>query len=486
MSATDITFKGFNINDGSVYITSELDDTAPWERNVTIYNLARKNGAVLTDDEYTTKPITVTGRIQGSNAADLEAKIDAFMTAMAVGVQNLDIGWAGSTRRYSCYPSSYSAPRPVRAGSWANFNITFTALDYGTATAASHYVTSTAITSPHDFTFDVGGSAPDQWLQMTITITAATLSSTNTLKVSNPTTGETMSLTRAYTVGEVVTIDTLLEEVRVNGVLKDYDGAFPSYTPGAAQTLHVEADFQTVGTTTLTSSGTWTAPANVVSAFVELWGGGGGGGGAATTGGAGGGAGGYYAASNLTVVPATGYAVAIGAGGTAGTSAGTAGGSGGNTTFASTVVIAAGNGGGGAAANGAAGSGSHPNASVGQTIFAGGSGSLPQSGTGSGSGAGGGGESGGPSGTGHTANAGNSSVGGSGGTGFADAGDGGAGGGAGAAGTAGTVPGGGGGGASKSTTNRAGGAGAGGQFRVTYPIPAYTLTVVVDSTKKYL
>ena len=82
---------------------------------------------------------------------------------------------------------------------------------------------------------------------------------------------------------------------------------------------------------TLTSSGSWTAPAGVTSVTVEVWGGGGAGGGQdqGSDGGGGGGGGGYSKKNTVTVIPGNSYTVSVGAGG-AGVTSGT-GGSGGDS-----------------------------------------------------------------------------------------------------------------------------------------------------------
>jgi|HubBroStandDraft_1064217.scaffolds.fasta_scaffold00246_3 hypothetical protein len=121
-----------------------------------------------------------------------------------------------------------------------------------------------------------------------------------------------------------------------------------------------------------TQSGTFTVPAGVTSALVELWGAGGGAGSTCdiigpTFGGSGGGGG--YSRAVISLTPGAAYSVTIGAGGTAGGGAcGVAGGDGGATQLldgSSNVLASAGGGGGGASSayggpggsGGAAGSG---------------------------------------------------------------------------------------------------------------------------------
>ena len=210
---------------------------------------------------------------------------------------------------------------------------------------------------------------------------------------------------------------------------------------------------------TFTSGGTWTPPAGVTNATVELWGGGGAGGGASSSSAEGsGGAGGQYAIKVVSVTPGTGYTIAIGSGGTGSTGAGTAGG---DSTFATTTVVAKG-GAGGAANNGSAGQGS-TTGGVGDTVYAGGNGTNSPSNGNSGGGGGGAGSSGpGGNAAGTTAGTGTAVNGGNGGAGRTSSGT----------GNAGNNYGGGGGGAVRaSSTSYSGGAGAPGYARITYIIP---------------
>ena len=118
------------------------------------------------------------------------------------------------------------------------------------------------------------------------------------------------------------------------------------------------------GITQFTSSGNWTCPAGVTTAFFSGCaagsGGGGGGGGVSSgfgSGGGGGGAGQPLVRTPYTVVPGTVYAVAIGAGGAGGIAAGGggaggSGGAGGNTTVSVLGITLAGAAGGGGGSNG--------------------------------------------------------------------------------------------------------------------------------------
>lgn len=255
-------------------------------------------------------------------------------------------------------------------------------------------------------------------------------------------------------------------------------GTFPAGALSAPVTCALNGVLGTYGTTgggvtvkTFTSSGTWTAPAGVTSAKVEVWGGGAGGQWASGPGGGGG----EYAAENAdTVVPGNVYTVTVGAGGAGGTSASGTGKAGGSSSFSgtgATTVTAH-----GAPANNSATS-AGGTGSANSVHFNGGGG--VSSGTGPGFGGGGGGGSAGATGAGGTGAANSGSGPGGGGTAGPGGGAGGGGGGWGGssptAGSAGGVPGGGGGSGGASSSGGAnGGAGARGQVRITYTVPAST------------
>ena len=203
-------------------------------------------------------------------------------------------------------------------------------------------------------------------------------------------------------------------------------------------------------TDTYTTSGSWTVPAGVTSATVEIWGAGGGGGGsnANNQGGSGGGSG-AYVSKTITVTPLTNYTFTIGTGGGGGAAGAATGGPGGDSTINFGGLITAGGGAGGARNSGTAGTGG---TGSGGTINTNGNPGIV------------GGLSGG--------NGGSAPNGGTGGTGSTNG-----------AGNAGNTPGAGGGGGERGGGgSQAGGSGARGEIRFTYTIPACTGTPVAGTT----
>lgn len=214
---------------------------------------------------------------------------------------------------------------------------------------------------------------------------------------------------------------------------------------------------------TFTSSGTWTAPTGVTSVTVECWGPGSGGVGGGTAGGANsggyGGSGGAYARSTLAVTPGTGYPYSIGTGGAGGAANNLGSAGSGPTTWNGGQVSAD-----YARSYSVPGRGS---ASIGSTVYGGGTG-----GTATSSGGGGGAGSAGSSGNGGNGANSTTGTGAAGGSTSGTGGIGGSGGSTNTSGSNGNTPGAGGGGGGGGSSAGHGGNGARGQIRITYVLPS--------------
>lgn len=170
-------------------------------------------------------------------------------------------------------------------------------------------------------------------------------------------------------------------------------------------------------TDTFTTSGTWTAPANVYSATFEAWGGGGAGGGATASGASGGGgAGGQYAKKTYSVNPGYNYTVTVSTITSGTTGNGANGGDSQVSDPSSTTVVLAKGGTGGGADNGAGGLGS-TTGGIGDLVYKGGSGTGGGAGQGGGGGGGAGSTGNGGGSSNNLGGTGTSSNGGDGGTG---------------------------------------------------------------------
>ncbi|MFA5462449.1 MAG: hypothetical protein WC274_10285, partial [Sulfurimonas sp.] len=84
----------------TTYIPRYVKHESSTDRELGIMNLARDNGSVLVNDRRGTKTITLKGILTGATESALETAIDNFKELFSRQQKNLDISWAGSTRRY--------------------------------------------------------------------------------------------------------------------------------------------------------------------------------------------------------------------------------------------------------------------------------------------------------------------------------------------------------------------------------------------------
>lgn len=254
-----------------------------------------------------------------------------------------------------------------------------------------------------------------------------------------------------------------------NGVW--YDLGFATTTQSAYQ-LQRQSLFPLLGasTDTFSTSGSWTAPANVCQVQVDAWAASGGGGGAGNggDGGSGGGGGAYSQLTAFAVTAGNVYALSVGIGGGHGIVGVSSGKTGGDSMFSASSTLLAKGGGGGSNGGANSGPGGAAASGHGDITTSGGDGTIGPGGTNRG-GSGGGG-SGGDTTDGLAGSSGGATTGGPGGTAGTTNGTAGAtGGNQSAAGGNGSSPGGGGGGGG-ATTNSNGGDGARGEVDVIYTL----------------
>ena len=84
----------------TTYVPRQLKHESVPFRELTLQQLAKDDGAILVSVRYGVKRIIINGRIKASTQSGLETAIDIFKELFSRKEKNLDISWAGSTRRY--------------------------------------------------------------------------------------------------------------------------------------------------------------------------------------------------------------------------------------------------------------------------------------------------------------------------------------------------------------------------------------------------
>jgi hypothetical protein len=214
--------------------SSEIDDASIPTKSAKMYALAHYSGSKIPFVSYSDKKIMVTGTLIGDTVPDLDARIDSFKSFFINQDRNLDIDFAGSTRRYTATANKVDIKRPGGL-LYANFSIEFYCTNpFGQAVNTDTALNATGRTlASYSDSYTFLGTAPTQRPIITITLTAVTQTGVQPINFGNNANGQQITVTRTWAVNDVLQIDSVQKLVTVNGFAVDYSGAFPEFKPGA-------------------------------------------------------------------------------------------------------------------------------------------------------------------------------------------------------------------------------------------------------------
>lgn len=203
--------------------------------------LADTDGSVIPDITYPSRSVKIGGTIHGSSQADLDSRIDTFKGYFRGKDKNLDITYAGSTRRYIATKNAVGVVRQQKQ-LWATFSVEFICTNpFGLDTSAtalinqSNYTSATLTSTP-----TVGGTAPYQLPVITITIDALTGTGDYIQIANDLNTQEMVIYGLGFTAGDVLVIDCVNRTVKLNGTEVDYNGTFLVLEPGSSSITYTD------------------------------------------------------------------------------------------------------------------------------------------------------------------------------------------------------------------------------------------------------
>lgn len=240
---TNIVLGGNSLQTTSI-ITQEGDHYSV-TKDVKFFPLANANGGVMPYDNYPTRVIPLSGTLNGGSIAATDALIDTFVSYLYGLNKTLDIDYNGSTRRFVGAITRQSVKRPGGLG-YAKFDIEFTCTDaFGRDTTTTTAINQTGRTlGSYNDAYTFLGSAPFQLPVATITLSAVTGGTAQTIQWGNANNGQAIIVTRTWAASDVLVIDCVAKTVKVNGVEVAFSGAFPEFPPGA-QILQYSDGFTT-------------------------------------------------------------------------------------------------------------------------------------------------------------------------------------------------------------------------------------------------
>ncbi len=221
----------------TTYIPRFIKHESPPERILNILDLPRDDGSVLISGKYGRKYIPVQGVLVGSSESDLESKIDSFKELFSRVNKNLDITFAGATRRYKASVESFSFDRDYYNISYVPWQARFVIVEgVGEDTTETAYKDGEEITPGTNgvqSVWTLAGTAPPK-PRVTITPNAtgadcrgvAILNEDNGQRIMVPVSGGLSS-------GTPIEIDFRLKTAKLNGAGTEYFGQFPEMKVGA-------------------------------------------------------------------------------------------------------------------------------------------------------------------------------------------------------------------------------------------------------------
>lgn len=232
-----ITYNSTSISSGN-YRIRRLDHENSPDNVLNSLQPARQDGVVVISDNYGIKNIRIVGMVVGTSNTDLETNIDTLKALVALKDKNLDISYAGGTRRYVCRLKNIIIDRDFYNLNYAPFVINFEVPSgIGLNTSSTNILNLTgatavtATTSTQALTF-AGSYNPKPVHKITIN----TRGNADVIRVENTDTGDYMDvdLDGIYTSSNYIEIDEENQTVKYNGSTNmTYRGKFPSVSVGA-------------------------------------------------------------------------------------------------------------------------------------------------------------------------------------------------------------------------------------------------------------
>ena len=199
-----------------------------------LYVVANANDSDVPNSEDVSRVITLAGTIHGSSQADLDDRIDAFKGYFTPRYKNLDITYGSGTRRYTVMKKNAMGIDRQDKALFAKFSVELLCKPYGIDTTATNILSQTAYTTAtKTITPTIGGNAPFQLPVFTFTLTTITGAGDYIQIVNNLNGQEMLIYGLGLTNGDVLVVDCVNHEVRLNGTLVDYNGVFLELEPGA-------------------------------------------------------------------------------------------------------------------------------------------------------------------------------------------------------------------------------------------------------------
>lgn len=254
MARPTVSFNGFDLasNVIGLAVVASNPYRAP-NRDLSVSHLANTDKSALSSVYMIDKKINVTVEIGRTTRELFDASIDQLYTILQTKEAALVCSYGSTTRQWTATLNNVSVEENL--GGYGTIELEFQCSDpagYDVSSTPLFSSARTGSTATENFVF--GGTAEWQWPVITITLTAVTpTDSTQSITITNPATGQAITVTRAWVAADVLQIDVKNRTVKVNGNEVAFSGAFPEWVPGAGTLQYTD----TLTTRTVTIAGSY-------------------------------------------------------------------------------------------------------------------------------------------------------------------------------------------------------------------------------------
>ena len=236
----DLSFNGHILQTNNI-VTNVIDHADQPDQNTGFLEVANANRSAITNIDYSSRKISIAGVIKGSSQVDLDNRIDAFKGYFNGKDKNLDINYAGGTRRYIATKNAISISRRGSVN-FAPFKVEFICSEpFGLDVTPTVIVDHDANTlGSYTFSATIDGTAPYQLPIFTITVNALTGTGDYIQLTNNANNQSIIILDQNIEAGDILIVNADTHKVTLAGVEIDYTGVFFELEPGNASLTYTD------------------------------------------------------------------------------------------------------------------------------------------------------------------------------------------------------------------------------------------------------
>ena len=235
-----VDYDGLDLQAGNYRVT-RLDVYSAAPRSLQNESLAKQDGSLTVYTKYEAKQILVEGQIKANTQSSLEIAIDTLKTALNKFERKLTIGYRSGERVFICTQSNVSVTRDRGGSTYANYSIEFfSPQPFGIDEDDQTFIDTTTTLGSTTFSINNQGSYK---AEPVITITLDGLESAEGAQFSlgNPVLSQRVILANNWVDGDTIVIDCLEKQVFINGILSNFSGRIPEWSPGTGSVEWVDS-----------------------------------------------------------------------------------------------------------------------------------------------------------------------------------------------------------------------------------------------------